>query len=74
MSAVITTKRDIETYLANTRSDLAAVQNGDLATPAKALQLADHPPWGSDWAEWLDSDEAEAALQKADSQLVYQKA
>jgi hypothetical protein len=56
----ITTLTDILTYLDNNRSDLTA--HADRKALAEALRAADHPAWGSDWAEWLRSNEVEGIL------------
>ena len=48
---VITTVRDLDTWLANTRGDLTRHER---EVAVEALRNSVHPRWGSDWSGWLD--------------------
>jgi hypothetical protein len=50
----VTTKSDIETWIANYRYDVVAEGLQEALTGA--IQSADHPPYGSDWENWLDAN------------------
>ena len=56
MATNITTRTDIETYVANEHPDF----DGALADAlVHEIQQADHPAWGSDWSRWLASNVAD---------------
>jgi hypothetical protein len=49
----ISSRTDIETYVANWHADLG---DGAAALLVGAIQDADHPAYGRDWSEWLDAN------------------
>ncbi len=49
----ITSRTDIETYVANSHPDF--VEHGVATNLVQAIQDADHPAYGTDWSEWLDA-------------------
>jgi hypothetical protein len=51
---IVTTAHDITTYLRNFRGDIAIAGSDIWKRATEALRAADHPPWGTDWKEWLD--------------------
>jgi len=53
---IITTRNDLHTYLADTRSDLVALGSEYVEAVLGQIAHSDHPAWGSDWAEWLDAE------------------
>jgi hypothetical protein len=48
---IINSRDDIATYIDNNHYDFVTAGLGDAL--ADAIQNADHPPYGEDWAEWL---------------------
>jgi len=50
---IIRSRTDIETYVRNTESAEFPALNEALVGE---IQNADHPPYGEDWAEWLDAN------------------
>lgn len=50
---IVTTKTDIETYLKDRRPDVDAL---DLEYLVESLRDEDHPPWGSNWEDWLEEN------------------
>jgi hypothetical protein len=52
---IISSRTDIETYIAN-KNPAGVYGHEDLCDAlAHAIQAADHPAYGRDWAEWLDA-------------------
>jgi hypothetical protein len=49
----ITSRTDIETYLTDTRADLATLGERYVSAVCDQIQASDHPAWGTDWTEWL---------------------
>jgi hypothetical protein len=51
----ITTRTDIAIYLDNSHADFAQEYgNEGRESLVQAIQDADHPAYGTDWADWLD--------------------
>lgn len=48
---IITSRTDLDVWIANVRPDVEAA--GLAVALGDAIQAAEHPRWGSDWAEWL---------------------
>lgn len=46
----ITTVRDLAAHIADTMANHPAEEQAQIV---EALRSADHPAWGTDWAEWL---------------------
>jgi len=58
----ISSRTDIETYVANTHPDF----DGALADAlVYAIQQADHPAFGEDWEPWLDANAADLRVAAA---------
>jgi len=51
---IITTKTDIRNYVNDTHADYVEHGAGDALVDA--IQAADHPAWGADWAEWFEAN------------------
>ena len=53
----ITTTSDIAAYVADTCGNHPAEEQSQIV---EELRSADHPAWGSDWSEWLETALGEA--------------
>jgi len=53
MGTRISSRSDLDTYVANSVGGLEAERHGKAIVDA--LLAEDHPPWGEDWSEWLGS-------------------
>lgn len=52
---IISSKTDIETYVGNHLSGgESLITDAQHDALVKAIQRAEHPPYGEDWSEWLD--------------------
>lgn len=61
MKNIIATAADILTYVAN-ESPANCVEVDSEETVARAIRAADHPPYGTDWSEWLTEHAERIAL------------
>jgi hypothetical protein len=65
---IISSKTDIRTWVANTSP--AGVASGEtpdddgIAYLVATISQSNHPPYGTDWAEWLDQQDWIAILQR----------
>jgi hypothetical protein len=50
---IIESRTDLETYIADTHSDLAEMGENYVEAVIDQIQFSDHPAWGEDWSEWL---------------------
>lgn len=49
----ITTLTDLQCYV---HDRMGEATMGDVQAVTRALQAAEHPPWGSDWSGWLSTE------------------
>lgn len=56
MANIVSSRTDIETYVADAHADLGSELGALLVAE---IQAADHPAYGRDWSEWLDANIAE---------------
>lgn len=54
-SIVISSRTDIETYVANENPGGVYGHADLMAALVDSIQAADHPAYGRDWSEWLDA-------------------
>ncbi len=52
MRRIITSRRDIDTYVTDAHPDLC--EHGLRDQLVTEIQVAHHPPYGQDWEQWLD--------------------
>ena len=50
---IISSRTDIETYVVNANPGNVLDVDGGFEAAATAIQRADHPAYGTDWAGWL---------------------
>lgn len=48
---IVTTLTDLRIYVQDRMGDAST---DDILAVTDALQAAEHPPWGSDWSDWLE--------------------
>ena len=61
--ATITTKTDLANWVANNNpANIGILGDRAIDATTDALQAADHPAWGTDWAEWLDEHAEQIAM------------
>jgi hypothetical protein len=58
---IINSATDIRTYAAN-MSPANCVEADSVEAVARAIQAADHPPYGEDWSLWLEEHAEPIAL------------
>ena len=51
---IINSRTDIETYIHNYHYDMCVDRFGPALR--NAIQAAEHPPYGQDWAAWLEAN------------------
>ena len=54
MRTTMTTRRDLRNWVDNATSDWLVRADTDVDNITDAIQVLDHPAWGTDWTAWLD--------------------
>lgn len=54
MATIIATRRDLATWAQN-HMTAAGGSDDDAEHVVEAIQTSDHPAWGTDWADYLDT-------------------
>lgn len=62
MAKIMTTNRDLRNWVDDMTNNYLQRTDGDVDTITNGIQDDDHPAWGTDWSDYLETLELDSFL------------